>query len=331
MLLLLGIALSSCREITIKTTINPDGSFTRVITVSGDSSEVIKTDLPYPVDSSWMRELYADTSDSTQYICTYTKSYNSEDLLNDELRNDTSWRKQIQRDVEISKRFMFFYSFIRYKQVYKAANPMAEDYHGYLSNEDLLWLSEVKTRQSKRDSIRYDSADARLEKYWVASMLMEITDDLKKGLDQFDEPGLKDFELSLYRDSLEANVIKWSGDGYDAAIDALVAWSGKQELARLHDIEPPIFQDVDELNTYIENLLFAEKYTLEAELPGLITETNASMMHGNTVSWDIAPLSFYFEDYEMTVESRVINYWAFIVAGFVFFLLLLLVIIKIFK
>ncbi len=331
MVLLIGFALSSCREITIKTTINNDGSFTRLITLKGDSADVIKLDLPYPVDSSWVREFYSDTSDTTKYICTYTKTYKNDDLLNAEIHNDTSWRSQIQRDVEISKRFMFFYSFITYRQVYKAANPMAEDYHGYLNNEDLLWLSEVKTQQSKKDSIRYDSADARLDRYWTNALLIGIMDDLEKGLNQLDEPGLKDFDLSLYRDSIAANVMKWSDGKFEVAIDALVAWSGNPELARLHDIEPPVFQDLDELNIYIAKLIFAEKYTLEAEMPGLITETNATMMHGNTVSWDIAPLSFYFEDYEMTVESRVVNYWAFIVSGIVILLLLIALIVKLFK
>ena len=239
MLLLMGLVLSSCREISIKTVINNDGSFTRVITITGDSSGVFRLDLPYPVDSSWTREFYRDTSDSTKYICTYTKSYKSDDLLNAEIHNDTSMRKHIQRDLDISKRFMFFYSFITYKQVYKAVNPLAEDYHRYLSNEDLLWLSEVKTRQSKKDSIRYDSADARLDKYWTNALLILIMDDLEKGLKQLDEPGLKDFDLSLYRDSIAANALKWSDGKFEVAIDALVAWSGNPELARLHDIEPP--------------------------------------------------------------------------------------------
>ncbi|MCK5337441.1 MAG: hypothetical protein KAJ50_01470 [Bacteroidales bacterium] len=331
LLLITGFILSSCREITVKTTINNDGSFTRVVTIRGDSADVIKTNLPYPIDSSWAKEFVRDTSDSTVFVCTYTRSFKNADALNTEIQNDTSWRRQIKRDLEISKRFMFFYSFITYKQVYKAANPIAEDYHEYLNKEDLLWISEVKIPQNKKDSIRYDSADARLWKYWANALVNDIMEDLKRGLSQLEDPGLNDFDLSMYLDSIAANVMKWSDGKFEVAIDALVVWSGNPEVARLHDIEPPIFQDLDDMNTFLGTLIFSEKYTLEAEMPGLITETNSTMMHGNTVSWDLAALSFYFEDYEMYVESRVVNYWAFIVSGIIVLLLLITVIVKIFR
>lgn len=331
LLLITGFILSSCREITVKTTINNDGSFTRVVTIRGDSADVIKTNLPYPIDSSWAKEFVRDTSDSTVFVCTYSRSFKNADALNTEIQNDTSWRKQIKRDLEISKRFMFFYSFITYKQVYKAANPIAEDYHGYLNKEDVLWISEAKKPLSKKDSIRYDSADSRLWEYWTNAIVNELIDDLERGLGQLDAPALKDFDLSIYRDSIKANALEWSDGKFEVAISALVRWSGNAELARLHNIEPPIFQDLDDMNTFLGNLIFSEKYTLEAEMPGLITETNSTMMHGNTVSWDLAALSFYFEDYEMYVESRVVNYWAFIVSGIIVLLLLIAVIVKIFR
>ena len=70
------------------------------------------------------------------------------------------------------------------------------------------------------------------------------------------------------------------------------------------------------------------EYDIEVEMPGLITATNSTQLLGNTVSWHIHSLSFYFDDYEMHVESRVVNYWAFVIAGVVLFLLLLLMIRK---
>ncbi len=42
-------------------------------------------------------------------------------------------------------------------------------------------------------------------------------------------------------------------------------------------------------------------------------------------------MSFFFEDYEMYVESRVMNYWAFVLSGIVVLLLLIALIVKIFK
>lgn len=331
MLLLMGFILSSCREINIKTIINNDGSFTRIITVKGDSAEVLDLNLPYPVDSSWVQEIYRDTSDSTAYICTHTKYYKNDDLLNAETQNDTSWRSQIQRNVEISKRFMFFYSFITYRQVYKAANPFREDYHGYIDAEDLLWISGAKTALSIKDSIRSDSAEVSLDNYYKHVLVVEIIDALNKGLLQLNDPHLNTIDLTMYRDSIAANAISWSSGKYENSIDALITWTGISELARLHNIEPSIFEELEKKDDYADKVFFGEEYTLEMEMPGLITETNSTVMHGNTVSWEIGSMSFFFEDYEMTVESRVMNYWAFVLSGLVVLLLLIALIVKIFK
>ncbi len=331
LLLITGFILSSCREITVKTTINNDGSFTRVVTIRGDSADVIKTNLPYPIDSSWAKEFARDTSDSTKYICTYTKFYKSDDLLNAEMHNDTSWKSQIQRDVEISKRFMFFYSFITYHQVYKAANPFSEDYHGYINEEDLLWISEVKAALNRKDSIRIDSAYVSLDNYYKHVLVVEIIDALQKGLRQLNDPNLNNIDLAMYKDSIAANAISWSSGKYENSIDALITWTGNSELARLHNIEPSIFEELEIKDDYADKVFFGNEYTLEVEMPGLITETNSTVMHGNTVSWEMGTMSFFFEDYEMHVESRVMNYWAFVLSGLVALLLLIALIVKIFK
>jgi hypothetical protein len=41
------------------------------------------------------------------------------------------------------------------------------------------------------------------------------------------------------------------------------------------------------------------------------------MLKGNQVRWEFQPLSVAASDYEMYAESRVINYWAFVVLGIV--------------
>jgi len=331
MLLLMGFILSSCREINIKTTVNNDGSFTRVVTITGDSSEVLKTNLPYPIDSSWVKEFAQDTADSSVFICTYSKSYKSDDLLNSEMHNDTSWKSQIQRDVEISKRFMFFYSFITYRQVYKAANPFSEDYHEYINEEDLLWISGVKAELNRKDSIRSDSAYVSLDNYYKHVLVVEISDALKKGLNQLNDPNLINIDLAMYKDSIAANAISWSSGKYENSIDALITWTGNSELARLHNIEPSIFEALEIKDDYADKVFFGNEYTLEVEMPGLITKTNSTVMYGNTVSWAVGTMSFFFEDYEMHVESRVMNYWAFVLSGIVVLLLLIALIVKIFK
>ena len=66
-------------------------------------------------------------------------------------------------------------------------------------------------------------------------------------------------------------------------------------------------------------------------MPGLITATNSSMLNGNEVRWDFTGNSVMLTDYKIFVESRVVNYWAFVVSGVVLLLLVILLIIKAFR
>ena len=50
LLLFVIITFSACREISVTTKVNEDGSFTRIITITGDSADIFKKNLPYPID-----------------------------------------------------------------------------------------------------------------------------------------------------------------------------------------------------------------------------------------------------------------------------------------
>ena len=56
-------------------------------------------------------------------------------------------------------------------------------------------------------------------------------------------------------------------------------------------------------------------YTNEVIMPGLILDTNAKDVEGNSVQWKFDYNRFLWEDYTMWVESRVVNRWAMILTG----------------
>ena len=88
-LLISMIFIYSCREINVSTVINKNGSFTRIITITGDSTDVLKPDLPYPINDTWKREFKKDTTNDKNYILTYTKFFSNNSLLNTEISEDT--------------------------------------------------------------------------------------------------------------------------------------------------------------------------------------------------------------------------------------------------
>ncbi|MFH1296964.1 MAG: hypothetical protein ABIJ04_06795, partial [Bacteroidota bacterium] len=91
---------------------------------------------------------------------------------------------------------------------------------------------------------------------------------------------------------------------------------------------PGIFERFQQKVSFFENLIDMESYPETVEMPGLIIKTNSQMLKGNQVSWEIQPLSLLFEKYEMDVESRVVNNWAFILTGIVLLSLIIVLIVK---
>lgn len=329
----LGIFLllffSACREVTVTTKVNPDGSFTRIITVSGDSSDVFKTDLPFPVDETWASVSSKDSTDSTKYIVIYTKAFRNSSDLNNEIKSDTGEYKNLERTISIHKKFRFFFSYLTFKEVYKSANPFNNlDYHDYITDEDIQWYSGLKIPVNPEDSIRRKDAEDKVLVYLVKSATSEVESIMRDGIKKLNDPLLNSVDISVYHDSLYKNMEKLDFKGEIDLIEGYAKWSGNKDFLLLTKLDPPLFNDFMKKIKTLEVLFELEGYIEEVELPGLITGTNSIMLKGNQVRWEFQPLSVAACDYEMYAESRVINYWMFVLAGCVLLGLVLLTVIK---
>jgi hypothetical protein len=331
-LAVLIITLSACREITVKTTVNRDGSFTRMITVKADSSEAFKMELPYPVDSSWSMASKKDSAGKGKFIVTYTKQFQDIEELNEGIGRDTSWFRQLVRHIGISKRFGFFYSYMEYKEVYPAANPFtAIPYKDHLTSEDILWLTRRHPVQNPSDSVRSKEAEDKVMAYLVESAAAEVEKIMADAIRKLNDPHLDAKMVSSYHGSICAALSKWNVKDGGEFIDSLRQWTGNSAVDRLKQIQPPLLKDFNTKTDLLAHLLMMEEFHVEVEMPGLITGTNSQVLNGNRVTWDVFPMDFLLEDYTMVVESRVINVWAFILSGLVALGLLSLLVFKAFK
>jgi len=328
-LIILITCFSACREITVRTTVNSDGSFTRIIIVSGDSADAFKKELPYPVDASWAMTSKKDTAGKGKFIVTYTKNFNDCEKLKTEIGRDTSWLRQLKRSIDIRKRFGFFYSYIEYKEIYSAANPFtAIPYKAYVTPEDMLWLTRKHSIQSPSDSIRRKDAEDKVMNYLVESATAEVEKILTGGIRKLNDPNLGANRVEDFHDRIKSALSKWNFKDAGVFIDSLRMWSDNGTADRLKEIQPPLFQEFNRKTKLLENLLTMEDFHVETELPGLITATNSSVLSGNRVSWEVFPMAFLLEDYPMMVESRVLNVWAFILSGMILLGLVSLLMVK---
>lgn len=329
-ILILAIIFSSCREITVSTVVNKDGSFTRIVTLTGDSAHVLKPpNLPYPVDTTWEKVFAKDTIHDDNFILTYTKHYQSDDLLKQEMNQDTGWRKKINCTIDVEKRFGFFYSYLTYKESIKATNVFTVlDYKDFITNEDLIWLSGQRIVISSSDSAKLAQAEEKAVTYLLDAITEEIISALKGGLEQLNNPAIHPDFVENYRDSIAAKIDDGEIDATLEFVDYLALWSEKDEIYKLKEISQLAFTELDRKIQFMEQITNNTDYTVSVELPGILTETNSPSTKGNKVTWLVNTFSFLFEDVAMEVESRVMNKWMFLIAGVILLALIGFIVLK---
>jgi len=325
------ITFSACREITVTTKVNKDGSFTRIIKITGDSADVFKKDLPYPIDDSWLMEVKRDSVDTSLYV-TYTKTYSDSDLLNSEMRTDTGWMSQLDRSIEIRKRFGFFYSYLTFEEVVKAANPFTIlDYADYLSPEEMQWLTNKILPRTTSDTAFLEEIEEKADEFLIKSVRIELIQILEEGVNKLADPSIDPLIIQMYSDSIDQKIREWESGNFSFLIDMIADGSGEQKLIAIKQFEPELFSDFNKKADFLFEVIGMHDYNQLVEMPGIITETNSTDLKGNQVSWHVDGNCFLLTDCKMHVESRVVNYWMFALTGFLVLILIIFLVIKAFR
>lgn len=331
LLIFIIVTLSACREITVTTRVNNDGSFTRIITITGDSADLFKKDLPYPVDDSWLFEVKHDSVDTSMFV-TYTKTYTNSIDLNKEIDSDTSWKKQLRRSIEVNKKFGFFFSYLTFKEVIKSANPFTMlDYSDHLTPEELMWLNKEKLPLTEADTTIMEEIEEKALEFVGKSITEELIVHFEEGIKKLNDPAVNPGIIRLHYDSILAHVYEWEFENSSALIDNIAIWSDESRVLDIKQFFPELFADFNKKVELFDNVLQMEIYDQVVEMPGIITETNSPGLIGNQVSWDVDSDCFLFNDYTMYVESRVVNVWSFILLGLVLVSLIIFLTIKSFR
>jgi hypothetical protein len=348
-MIILMIGFSACREITVTTDIHEDGSFTRTITVTGDDDDVFDKDLPYPVADGWtvelttreeiekIRSLYPDwmilldTTIDVNYILTYKKTYRSVDLLNQEMNSDTSWMKKLNRRIEIDKRFGFFYSYITFREIYESVNPFTSpNIDDYLTEEELRLLAMEEPSGGMEDP-RYDEVEQKATDYLKSAAGNAIITTLRKGIEKSGDTALQNVVLENYRDSIDIRLEEVDFDSLSEFIDLYAEWTGVASFNKLKRLDPPLFETLDKDWQLMLKVLKMEAFEQKVRMPGMLTNTNSIEIIGNQVSWPVEGFPILLADYEMIAESRVVNYWAFVLTGTVVLSMIILLVLKAFS
>lgn len=343
--------INGCLDYEITTQVYPDGRIERYFKVSGDYDMINEeSSITLPADSSWVIKTWWELDDSSKnkpdsvYVYTARKTFNNYKELNEELKNPSNIYNKVNIKVDLKRKFRWFYTFIEYSEIYQRHFP-----YDYLPSEDFLTEEEIRYELSDEDDYRYNPVTDKLEPTAEADTSIVLTKkdsarakvldkDIESRFDEWQEQNV----FEDYCDALSKVLSKKNPDAYHLMINQKEAFfdslnlqgapgddTEQEELIKYiiprttnflniseNDINP---SENPEIQSFFDRLGFLDlnmyyTYDHKTILPGKIIQTNSTLLENGNSTWKFKLKDFYNSDFEMMVESRIVNNWAIVVS-----------------
>ena len=334
----------SCgKDYKVKTIIYADGSCQRIliVTTNDSISDFFAKDYPIPIDTSWNLVIEQDTSENgdTVFVHEASKFFKSVEELNQQYVNDTSGYKVIGRTVSLENKFRWFYTFFNYQETYpKLFNqPSLKTYLDSIHYSYAMLTDEEQEKylEEKFDTIQAKLFDQEVEigldKWLEFTIVNSSLDALEKSVANIEAWSMSESEFSRKKDSI-LDLIDGELEIFDDDDDIYVA------IKRVFNIDSLLYQKLEKEETFNDFIvkynfwedIFLNEYVNTVTMPGLIIETNSTKINdADEVQWNVYWINYFTDDYEMFVQSRIVNPWAFWVSGgFVLFLIVIIILRK---
>ncbi len=291
------LILTACKEYSVKTLVNEDGSIIKTIEVISRNEITDYRKLTIPLDETWTIKQEKDSSEGI-YKLTAEKTFKDVEDLNNKYGSPAG----IVIEVNHAIRGSWFYTYHEYEEIIEAVNPFTA-----LNVEDYLNDNEYNSLLSGE---RNDQLENKLESYLSKSMFEEFILKLKQELSNY---GIDENRIAELRPEL-LNCID-SDDVTDCFINALsplkINIPNESMSALIQNIVAGIEKKAEKL------FELNGEYNYVFNMPGMILSTNAEAVKGSTVAWDFNGENFTYTDYRMFAESRVTNIVNIIITGIV--------------
>jgi large-conductance mechanosensitive channel len=325
LILILSLSFfSGCKkEYKTKTVINEDGSCERTVKLISDNKVVdfkyIRFPVPNKEKSGWDIKSEKETNDSNKYVYTAYKKFAQVDDLNKEYSD----KEKFGVEVNLYKKFSWFYTYMEYKETYKKYFPFnnialkeylsADEYQKYKNGDT------TKVMKNKIDEFMGKNLLAEFWKILKDSMKVKSIGNISYDFVFSKKEEVENF-LKIDIERSKTNELSISSLG---------------KILQIKDVKPfykLISSIADGLKQkFVDAIVDDDEYSNKVIMPGIIISSNATSIKGNEAEWKLDQERFCFDDYVMTVESRVTNVWAFVITAVVVFILLILLIIPRFK
>lgn len=333
-LLLLAFTASCGEPETIVTDIvHPDGSVTRRLEMrnSNNNFEISKIQVPY--DSTWIIRDSVEVNDKgdTTWVRRAEKLYSGVDEINSAYKADSGANKDVARRVDIRKRFRWFNTEYRFSETFDKTFKFGYPVSDFLNREELVWYysngnAAVIDMQTFKpdfqnagifiDSSEYKTLDSlvkvKTDDWSMRNLVSEWTHTLYELAGVTADKGISPDSLKKKEDYM-LEVIKRNENNFDTL------WENGTILKELIG-EPNAKKYKVEADSAIKIVL--DKLLIDFSgfdqriiMPGKLIGGNGFADSAGIQRWSVSSDFFMTEPYVIYAESKVTNWWAWIVSG----------------
>ncbi len=322
--------LPGCLDIYLTTQLFPNGEIEKTVVIKGDSTDIPGAPFFFMKDTSWTRK-WVDGDEKDKKNLVLTRRFKSVDDLNEIMNPEDTTIQTIRVRANLKRKFRWFFTYFDYSETVLKADPFkTRDWREFLTDEELRLIKIDDEDQRKADpgydEQVYKLTDKKYEQFLIRSVFDCYINTLSSGIrDDPDFLTLKG-EIESRRDDLY-NYLVDSAKAEDSEnlLIAMDKFFNEDKFTALIEKNPEPFDLFDRKMEFWSDIS-ANSYKFIIRMPGLLMETSSTQVQGTENRWELKSDDFYFDEYSMSCESRVINKWAFWVAGIILVLAILLVI-----
>ena len=319
------LAVPGCLEIETKTQVRRDESLARTVSFSGDSAEVPNACVILGIDSSWTQE---GGRAEGKYTLTARREFATVQDMARALRGSPGTSVTITPHLET--RFSWFFTVYRYNETWSRLHQVNEvPLSDYISpgEVDMFFRHELRKEPfpTRGDSLALEDAGDRYTEWDSRNWFEAYYKIFLEGVRELGDPALPVDSVERRKEDLFRALGAQFGTFTDGkkGLDLDTMGIEFARVLRNPAASKAAERKSDAVASLSKQRAFVEDfapfgYKVRTEMPGLITDTNAPSVNGNTVAWEGFEGLLYVTHYDMWVESRVVNWWA---VGCVTFLL----------
>jgi len=321
-LLSLFLFLPGCLDIYLTTQLFPNGEIEKTILIKGDSTDLESAPFYFMQDTGWTRKDIRVDDDKP--ALSLTRKFSSFKELNKSMNPEDTTIQVIRVKSDLKKKFRWFFTYFDYSETILKADPYKTlDWRNYLTEKELRQLKLTEDQRKEEPQFNEDEyklIEKKYEEFVMRSAFEDYIRILFSVLKKESSYAAVQSELLNRKEELYHFMVDSSnaehGRDLTEAVDKFLNRTDLIGLILKYPVPFKIFDDKMELWDKIG----ANSYKFIIRMPGILLNTNSTQVEGLETRWEFTGNDLYFDDVQLTCESRMINKWAFVVAGIVLLL-----------